>query len=221
MYCPPIKLWSFRKNQKREYDWGGLGILPREIRSLDCRKCNLGLFQIWTSSTKWGGKYWLWGDIYPDVNQVSSNFHGRRLPLFLAGGYDKNNKKHHQLLMSLLMTSCDLSDQTKNWRKSKKIAVSLNSSYNQNILWNNTISTCLDILLVKQELVYREFFSQGDLEKAMGNRPLEMMDRERACIPELQIAFIQEILEPVYLYVCCSGYCIHFCSYLATKWFSK
>ena len=38
-------------------------------------------------------------------------------------GYDKNNKKHHMLLLCLLMTSCDLSDQTKNWRNTKKIAV--------------------------------------------------------------------------------------------------
>ena len=29
--------------------------------------------------------------------------------------------------------------------------------------------------------------TQGDLEKAMGNKPVESMDRERACIPSLQV----------------------------------
>uniref|UniRef100_A0A1I8AZ50 Phosphodiesterase n=1 Tax=Meloidogyne hapla TaxID=6305 RepID=A0A1I8AZ50_MELHA len=35
-----------------------------------------------------------------------------------------------------------------------------------------------------------EFFSQGDLEKQMGNRPLAMMDRDRACVPKIQIEFM-------------------------------
>ncbi|GAB6033257.1 cGMP-dependent 3',5'-cyclic phosphodiesterase [Chamberlinius hualienensis] len=89
---------------------------------------------------------------------------------FITSGYDKSNAKHHKYLVCLLMTACDVSDQTKDWRCSKKIA----------------------------ELVYKEFFSQGDLEKAMGNRPSEMMDREKACIPELQISFINHIVLPVF-----------------------
>jgi len=51
-----------------------------------------------------------------------------------------------------------------------------------------------------QELVYNEFFSQGDLEKAMGTAPLEMMDREKARIPELQIQFLSHIVIPVFRY---------------------
>uniref|UniRef100_A0A2K5PRD2 Phosphodiesterase n=1 Tax=Cebus imitator TaxID=2715852 RepID=A0A2K5PRD2_CEBIM len=85
-------------------------------------------------------------------------------------GYDRNNKQHHRLLLCLLMTSCDLSDQTKGWKTTRKIA----------------------------ELIYKEFFSQGDLEKAMGNRPMEMMDREKAYIPELQISFMEHIAMPIY-----------------------
>uniref|UniRef100_A0A3Q3H0Z8 PDEase domain-containing protein n=1 Tax=Labrus bergylta TaxID=56723 RepID=A0A3Q3H0Z8_9LABR len=75
------------------------------------------------------------------------------------------------MLLCLLMTSCDLSDQTKGWKTTRKIA----------------------------ELIYKEFFSQGDLEKAMGNRPSEMMDREKAYIPELQISFMEHIAMPIYL----------------------
>ncbi|XP_029457918.1 cGMP-dependent 3',5'-cyclic phosphodiesterase isoform X2 [Rhinatrema bivittatum] len=85
-------------------------------------------------------------------------------------GYDPRNKTHHSLLLCLLMTSCDLSDQTKGWKTTRKIA----------------------------ELIYKEFFSQGDLEKAMGNRPSEMMDREKAYIPELQISFMEHIAMPIY-----------------------
>uniref|UniRef100_A0A8C7YSW7 Phosphodiesterase n=1 Tax=Oryzias sinensis TaxID=183150 RepID=A0A8C7YSW7_9TELE len=80
------------------------------------------------------------------------------------------SRTHHSLLLCLLMTSCDLSDQTKGWKTTRKIA----------------------------ELIYKEFFSQGDLEKAMGNRPSEMMDREKAYIPELQISFMEHIAMPIY-----------------------
>lgn len=88
----------------------------------------------------------------------------------IANGFDKTNREHHSLLQCLLMTSCDLSDQTKTWAHSKKIA----------------------------EMIYREFFKQGDLERAMGLLPSEMMDREKACIPQLQVSFLSEIVVPVY-----------------------
>ncbi|XP_069130553.1 uncharacterized protein [Argopecten irradians] len=85
-------------------------------------------------------------------------------------GYDKENMKHHKLLLCLLMTASDLSDQTKPWDATKHIAA----------------------------LIYKEFFSQGDLEKSMGREPIEMMDRERARIPDLQIGFLDHIALPVY-----------------------
>ncbi|XP_069828011.1 cGMP-dependent 3',5'-cyclic phosphodiesterase isoform X1 [Dendropsophus ebraccatus] len=94
----------------------------------------------------------------------------KELEKMARDGYNPKNKHHHDLLLCLLMTSCDLSDQTKGWKTTKKIA----------------------------ELIYKEFFSQGDLEKAMGNRPSEMMDREKAYIPELQISFMEHIAMPIY-----------------------
>lgn len=44
-------------------------------------------------------------------------------------GYDRTNKQHHSLLLCLLMTSCDLSDQTKGWKTTRKIAVSATPSW--------------------------------------------------------------------------------------------
>ena len=53
-------------------------------------------------------------------------------------------------------------------------------------------------VLFLQELIYQEFFSQGDMEKSLGRSPVEMMDRERAYIPELQISFLDNIALPVF-----------------------
>ncbi|GIY37918.1 cGMP-dependent 3',5'-cyclic phosphodiesterase [Caerostris extrusa] len=90
----------------------------------------------------------------------------------LNDGYDKSNPEHHNTLLCLIVTSCDLSDQTKDWSNTKEIA----------------------------KLIYREFFSQGDLEKAMGVNPSEMMDREKARIPRLQINFLEQVVQPVFRY---------------------
>ncbi|XP_054706189.1 cGMP-dependent 3',5'-cyclic phosphodiesterase-like [Uloborus diversus] len=88
----------------------------------------------------------------------------------IATGYDKSNPDHHSILLCLMVTSCDLSDQTKDWKNTKEIA----------------------------KMIYKEFFTQGDLEKAMGVNPTEMMDREKARIPRLQINFLEQVVIPVY-----------------------
>ncbi|XP_078401092.1 phosphodiesterase 2A isoform X2 [Cetorhinus maximus] len=88
----------------------------------------------------------------------------------MVKAYDNDSITHHTQLLYLLMTACDLNDQTKGWKTTTKIA----------------------------ELIYKEFFSQGDLEKAMGTNPLEMMDREKAFVPELQISFMEHIAMPTY-----------------------
>ncbi|CAL7945385.1 unnamed protein product [Xylocopa violacea] len=88
----------------------------------------------------------------------------------VANVFDKNNPNHRRLFFDMLMTCCDLSDQTKHWKVSKKTA----------------------------ERIYDEFFSQGDLEKSMGGSPIEMMDRERASIPDLQVEFITNLVLPLF-----------------------
>ena len=48
------------------------------------------------------------------------------------------------------------------------------------------------------DLIYEEFFTQGDLEKALGHTPSEMMDRNKAYVPEQQLGFINGIAGPAY-----------------------
>lgn len=79
-------------------------------------------------------------------------------------GYDKTSPKNRYYLASLLMTCADLSDQTKDWTETKKVA----------------------------QLIYAEFFAQGDLEKNMGKEPANMMDREKASIPDHQLEFLTQ-----------------------------
>jgi cGMP-dependent 3',5'-cyclic phosphodiesterase len=93
-----------------------------------------------------------------------------RIEHLVEVGYDPDSTEHHYLFMCLLMTASDLSDQSKDFRNSKGIA----------------------------ENIYKEFFSQGDLEKQMGNRPIEMMDRERACVPKIQLEFMDTVALPVF-----------------------
>ncbi|XP_017893026.1 cGMP-dependent 3',5'-cyclic phosphodiesterase-like isoform X2 [Ceratina calcarata] len=85
--------------------------------------------------------------------------------------FDKTNPEHKRLLFNMLMTCCDLSDQTKRWNVTKKTA----------------------------EQIYDEFFTQGDLEKSMGSLPIEMMDRERASIPHLQVQFLSNLVIPLFI----------------------
>ncbi|XP_063059934.1 cGMP-dependent 3',5'-cyclic phosphodiesterase-like isoform X2 [Engraulis encrasicolus] len=87
-----------------------------------------------------------------------------------AEGYNRKKHQHHELLLCLLMTASDLSDQTKDWKTNHRVA----------------------------DQIYQEFFSQGDREKAMGNTPIAMMDREKAYIPDLQLGFMDHIAMPLF-----------------------
>ncbi|XP_014478286.1 PREDICTED: cGMP-dependent 3',5'-cyclic phosphodiesterase-like [Dinoponera quadriceps] len=105
------------------------------------------------------------------ATDLASHFRSRKKQEeMVRDGYNKDNPRHRKLLFELLMNCCDLGDQTKDWKVVKKTA----------------------------EQIYDEFFTQGDLEKSMGSAPVEMMDRERASIPDLQIEFITNLAIPIF-----------------------
>jgi len=91
--------------------------------------------------------------------------------LAAAGNYDKLNWEHRYLLLCTMITSTDLCAITKPWEISKKVA----------------------------ELIYEEFFQQGERERMFGKTPMAMMDREKAEIPKLQLDFIDFVAKPVYV----------------------
>ncbi|KAF6778968.1 hypothetical protein AHF37_01436 [Paragonimus kellicotti] len=86
------------------------------------------------------------------------------------GGYDPTNVEHHVQLLSILVTSSDLSDQCKPWVNTR----------------------------VAASLIYREFFHQGDCEKSLDMQPPHSMDRSKAFIPDLQISFLDSIVLPCF-----------------------
>eukprot|EP01135_Chromosphaera_perkinsii_P007047 Nk52_evm26s675 gene=Nk52_evmTU26s675 len=90
-----------------------------------------------------------------------------------AGNFSTDVKENKLTLQSMLMTSCDVSAITKPWEQQRRIA----------------------------EIVYSEFYEQGDIEKtAMKKTPIQaMMDREKQNeLPKLQIGFIDFICRPLY-----------------------
>lgn len=100
-----------------------------------------------------------------------------------------NLHTEQKLLLSLLITCCDLNDQIKGWPTVHRVAVSW-------MLCTSQISILNFPPL--QELVYTEFFAQGDLERQMGLHPNLMMDRQKACVPALQIEFLDTVVTPTF-----------------------
>ncbi|TGZ65570.1 hypothetical protein CRM22_005796 [Opisthorchis felineus] len=85
-------------------------------------------------------------------------------------GYDSLNEEHRHMLLSLVATASDLSDQCKSWLNSRKAA----------------------------GLIYDEFFHQGELERSVGKEPPNYMDPQKVCIPESQIVFLDSIVLPCF-----------------------
>jgi len=63
----------------------------------------------------------------------------------LSDGFNRSNTEHRSLLLGLLMTACDLSDQTKSFMNSKSIAVctALSNKELINYSTNIVVSPCL------------------------------------------------------------------------------
>lgn len=76
------------------------------------------------------------------------------------------------MFMAMLMTLCDLNAISKPWPLQRETA----------------------------ELVSREFFTQGDIEKHIFNeKPMDMFNREkRDELPKMQVEFINLICQPIY-----------------------
>ncbi|XP_048521448.1 cAMP and cAMP-inhibited cGMP 3',5'-cyclic phosphodiesterase 10A [Dendroctonus ponderosae] len=84
-------------------------------------------------------------------------------------GLDWGNRHHRQLCKAIMMTSCDLSGSCKPYMVAKTLT----------------------------DNVIKEFYNQGDKEKAMGLTPLSLMDREKSAqIPEDQVNFLNIIVLP-------------------------
>ncbi|XP_041476660.1 cGMP-specific 3',5'-cyclic phosphodiesterase-like isoform X4 [Lytechinus variegatus] len=88
------------------------------------------------------------------------------------GEHTWDNEEKKGLLRGMLMTACDVSAIAKPWRVQQKVA----------------------------ELVFSEFFEQGDLEREkLKEEPMAMMDRKKKDeLPKMQVGFIDGICMPVY-----------------------
>ncbi|XP_046664181.1 cGMP-dependent 3',5'-cyclic phosphodiesterase-like isoform X2 [Homalodisca vitripennis] len=86
-------------------------------------------------------------------------------------GFDRFNSRHKELLRSVIISCADLSDQSKDWATVRAVA----------------------------KLVYTEFFAQGDQEKRLGQKPITMMDRSQAKLPQLQVDFLSHVVIPDFL----------------------
>lgn len=86
------------------------------------------------------------------------------------GSFDLSTEDNQLEFLCLCMTSCDLGQVTKPWPVARHIS----------------------------DLVYEEFHTQGDLEKAIGSEVIPMMDREICNAPAQQIQFIDSIALPVF-----------------------
>ncbi|KAG0425971.1 hypothetical protein HPB47_026893, partial [Ixodes persulcatus] len=68
------------------------------------------------------------------------------------GTFDPGKPEHRSLLQAITMTACDLCASTKPWEQQRKTV----------------------------QVIFEEFYEQGDLEKAEGRQPIPMMDRTKA-----------------------------------------
>lgn len=119
----------------------------------------------------------VWKQVYAEVRQCIlatdlANYFKVRIKLLQIcneQAIDWDNHHHRQLCKAIMMTSCDLSGSCKPYMVAK-------------VLTDNVV---------------KEFYNQGDKEKAMGLTPLSLMDREKSAqIPEDQVNFLTIIVLP-------------------------
>ncbi|XP_006817553.1 cAMP and cAMP-inhibited cGMP 3',5'-cyclic phosphodiesterase 10A-like [Saccoglossus kowalevskii] len=105
-----------------------------------------------------------------DLAQFFSNH--KQVTRFCADQtFNIENTYHRNKLQAIMMSACDLSACAKTWPVQKKTV----------------------------EIIYEEFYAQGDLEKKKGGVPLPMMDRDNAHnLPKEQVNFLRIFCEPLY-----------------------
>lgn len=59
------------------------------------------------------------------ATDLASHFRSINKQEMICNKYNKDDPKQQKLLFEMLMTCCDLSDQTKDWKVSKKTAVNI------------------------------------------------------------------------------------------------
>ncbi|XP_065164643.1 cGMP-dependent 3',5'-cyclic phosphodiesterase-like [Atheta coriaria] len=96
--------------------------------------------------------------------------HFKKQEILLTKNFKPRLLEHKLLFCALLMTCGDFVDHVRDWR---------------------TVRTAV-------AQMYEEYFRQGDLEREMGKVPNEMMDREKARIPLLQINLLKDVVLPPY-----------------------
>jgi hypothetical protein len=110
------------------------------------------------------------------ATDLSKHFKHRKMYKDLVDNqsFDFTNPDHRYLLRNVLMTAADLSATTKPFPAQRRVA----------------------------ELVYSEFFDQGDLEKALGTSADQLQDlvnRQKVHqLPKMQIGFLDFVAGPVY-----------------------
>ncbi|CAL8137479.1 unnamed protein product [Orchesella dallaii] len=89
---------------------------------------------------------------------------------FTLTHFDSSEKIHRRHLCAVIMTTSDLCDNIKSW---------------------DTNLPCV-------KSIFHEFFAQGDDEIALGLKPMPMMDRRVAYLPQIEISFLNNIVRPSY-----------------------
>eukprot|EP00055_Hartaetosiga_balthica_P014042 m.75056 g.75056 ORF g.75056 m.75056 type:complete len:510 (+) comp8469_c0_seq2:145-1674(+) len=91
--------------------------------------------------------------------------------LVATGTFAWDNDDHLKMFLSMLMTAADISAITRPWELQHRVA----------------------------EVVYAEFYEQGDKEREIGVEPAPLLDRTKVDnLPQLQLGFIDFICKPVY-----------------------
>ena len=116
------------------------------------------------------------------------------------GTFDWDNKEHQSLLMAMLMTAADISAIARPWGVQREVAevgrVTL-TPRDSGLPRPGEVPPAIPAILMTrptcrpfplQQIVYAEFYEQGDLERKLGSEPSPLQDRRKILeLPKLQV----------------------------------